>query len=68
MKILHGMRWIKLNAKEVISELKALSSKHGKDIEVEIAIQDAYADGEDIRESGIQVYYNDERKRIVIYG
>ena len=57
-----------MNAKEIISELKALSSKHGKDTEVEIAIQDAYAEGEDIRESGIQVYYNDERKRIVIYG
>jgi hypothetical protein len=59
---------IKLNAKEIITELKVLSTKHGKDTEVEIAIQNVYADGEDIRESGIQVYYNDKRNKIVIYG
>lgn len=57
-----------MNAKEIISELKALSSKHGKDTEVEIAIQNVYANGEDVRESGIQVYYNDKRNKIVIYG
>jgi hypothetical protein len=57
-----------LNVRELISKLESLSFDCGENTEVEIAIAEVFSSGEDVRTDNINVHFNDDKGKIVIYG
>jgi hypothetical protein len=61
-------RLIKLNVKELVIKANHLLGRYGDETEVEIHVQNVYSDGEDAEANDIQIRYDSEKDKIIIYG